>query len=375
MRDHEFLVLVGPSGCGKSTALRMIAGLEEITGGDLYIGDRRVNDIAPKDRDIAMVFQNYALYPHMTRLRQHGLRAEAARMPRRRRSSSACVGRRAMLGIERVSAAQAARAFRRPAAARRAGPRAGARATGLLARRAALEPGRQAARADARRDQPAAPATGNHLRLCHPRSGRGDDDGRPHRRHERRRHPAARHAPASSTTSPANLFVAGFIGSPAMDLFSARLLRGADGAQVVIGDGADARHAAACGTPAETIAGQATSDGRPVIAGIRPEDLRLAQRGQPTRSPATAEVRGASGQRAGGLSCARRRDGGVRTAETHGASVTARAGAGRTSSGRAGLAPAEPRTARLRSRDDRGLQINADRWLWEDFRRARDHPV
>src|SRR5918912_643385 len=66
IRDQEFLVLVGPSGCGKSTALRMIAGLEEITSGDLYIGDRRVNDVAPKDRDIAMVFQSYALYPHMS---------------------------------------------------------------------------------------------------------------------------------------------------------------------------------------------------------------------------------------------------------------------------------------------------------------------
>jgi multiple sugar transport system ATP-binding protein len=65
IRDKEFLVLVGPSGCGKSTTLRMIAGLEEITEGDLYIGDKRVNDVAPKDRDIAMVFQNYALYPHM----------------------------------------------------------------------------------------------------------------------------------------------------------------------------------------------------------------------------------------------------------------------------------------------------------------------
>ena len=64
--DKEFIVLVGPSGCGKSTTLRMIAGLEEITEGELYIGDRLVNDVAPKDRDIAMVFQNYALYPHMT---------------------------------------------------------------------------------------------------------------------------------------------------------------------------------------------------------------------------------------------------------------------------------------------------------------------
>ena len=79
--DREFVVLVGPSGCGKSTTLRMIAGLEEISRGDIYIGDRRVNDVAPKDRDIAMVFQNYALYPHMNvfdnmafglRLRKYG---------------------------------------------------------------------------------------------------------------------------------------------------------------------------------------------------------------------------------------------------------------------------------------------------------------
>jgi len=65
VKDKEFLVLVGPSGCGKSTTLRMVAGLEEITEGDIYIGDRLVNDVPPKDRDIAMVFQNYALYPHM----------------------------------------------------------------------------------------------------------------------------------------------------------------------------------------------------------------------------------------------------------------------------------------------------------------------
>ena len=66
IKDKEFIVLVGPSGCGKSTTLRMIAGLEEISEGELFIGDRLVNDVAPKDRDIAMVFQNYALYPHMT---------------------------------------------------------------------------------------------------------------------------------------------------------------------------------------------------------------------------------------------------------------------------------------------------------------------
>ncbi len=66
IKDKEFIILVGPSGCGKSTTLRMVAGLEEISSGELHIGDRLVNDVAPKDRDIAMVFQNYALYPHMT---------------------------------------------------------------------------------------------------------------------------------------------------------------------------------------------------------------------------------------------------------------------------------------------------------------------
>ena len=66
IEDKEFIVFVGPSGCGKSTTLRMIAGLEKITAGDLFIGDTLVNDVMPKDRDIAMVFQNYALYPHMS---------------------------------------------------------------------------------------------------------------------------------------------------------------------------------------------------------------------------------------------------------------------------------------------------------------------
>src|SRR6202453_3080456 len=66
IKEGEFMVFVGPSGCGKTTALRMVAGLEEISGGTVRIGERAVNDISPKDRDIAMVFQNYALYPHMT---------------------------------------------------------------------------------------------------------------------------------------------------------------------------------------------------------------------------------------------------------------------------------------------------------------------
>src|SRR3989337_2688292 len=66
VQDGEFMILVGPSGCGKSTLLRMIVGLEDITTGDMTIGDRRVNDLAPRERNLAMVFQNYALYPHLT---------------------------------------------------------------------------------------------------------------------------------------------------------------------------------------------------------------------------------------------------------------------------------------------------------------------
>src|ERR1044072_5590974 len=82
IKDGEFVVLVGPSGCGKSTALRMVAGLESITSGELRIGDRVVNDVEPKDRDIAMVFQNYALYPHMTVYDNIGFALKLARVPK-----------------------------------------------------------------------------------------------------------------------------------------------------------------------------------------------------------------------------------------------------------------------------------------------------
>lgn len=82
IEDKEFVILVGPSGCGKSTTLRMIAGLEEISKGELYIGDRLVNDVAPKDRDIAMVFQNYALYPHMTVFKNMAFGLELRKIPK-----------------------------------------------------------------------------------------------------------------------------------------------------------------------------------------------------------------------------------------------------------------------------------------------------
>src|SRR3954453_23393870 len=80
--DREFVVLVGPSGCGKSTTLRMIAGLEEISGGVIRIGERVVNEVPPKDRDIAMVFQNYALYPHMTVRENTGFALKLRKTPK-----------------------------------------------------------------------------------------------------------------------------------------------------------------------------------------------------------------------------------------------------------------------------------------------------
>ena len=87
--EGEFVVLVGPSGCGKTTALRMVAGLEEITSGEIRIGDRIVNELAPRDRDIAMVFQNYALYPHKIRLREPRVRVAHAQGAQGRSSAGA----------------------------------------------------------------------------------------------------------------------------------------------------------------------------------------------------------------------------------------------------------------------------------------------
>ncbi len=126
--DKEFLVLVGPSGCGKTTALRCLAGLEEITGGDIKIGDRVVNDVAPKDRDIAMVFQSYALYPHLSVYDNMAFGLKLRKVPKD-----------------------------------------------------ALEPGCQTARGNACRDQQAASAPANHLHLCDPRSDGSHDHGKSYR--------------------------------------------------------------------------------------------------------------------------------------------------------------------------------------------------
>ena len=179
--DGEFVVLVGPSGCGKSTLLRMIAGLENITAGEISIGDRVVNNAPPKERDIAMVFQNYALYPHMTvaanmafslKLRSAPQSRNRGRRQARRRDSRPDAAARPL----------SAPAFRRPAPARRHGPRHRARSASLSVRRTAVEPRRQAARADAHRDQGTASAPEDDDGLCHARPDRGHDNGRQDRR-------------------------------------------------------------------------------------------------------------------------------------------------------------------------------------------------
>ena len=140
--DGEFCVLVGPSGCGKSTLLRMIAGLEEITEGEIAIGGRVVNRVAPKERDIAMVFQNYALYPHMTVRDNMSFALALAKQPKS--VIEAHVKKAAdILGLGTLPRSLSAAAFGRPAPARGDGPRDRPRSAGVPVRRAAVEPRRR----------------------------------------------------------------------------------------------------------------------------------------------------------------------------------------------------------------------------------------
>ena len=199
--DGELLVLVGPSGCGKSTALRMIAGLEDISEGDLKIGGEVVNDLAPKDRDIAMVFQNYALYPHMSVRDNMGFALKL------RKEKPEEINRLRDRGREDprprgASRPQARQPLRRPAPARGHGPRDRARAEGLPHGRAALQPRRQAARRDARRGLAPAAAPRHDHGLRDPRPDRGHDPRPPRRRHARR-HPAAGRRAEGALREPA----------------------------------------------------------------------------------------------------------------------------------------------------------------------------
>ena len=145
VEDGEFLVLLGPSGCGKTTALRMVAGLESVTSGRILIGDRDVTRVLPKYRDIAMVFQSYALYPHMTVAENIGYPLKLRGVPEDEREAQVRDAA-AKVHLEDFLDRYPAAAVRRPAPARRARPRHRPPAERLPDGRAALQPRRQAAR-------------------------------------------------------------------------------------------------------------------------------------------------------------------------------------------------------------------------------------
>ena len=198
--DGEFVILVGPSGCGKSTTLNMIAGLEDITEGELRIGGKVVNQKAPKDRDIAMVFQSYALYPHMTVRENMGF---ALSWPRPRRTSSTRRSRRRPdPGPDSAPGPQAGQPVRRPAAAGGDGPGDRPRPVRVPDGRAAVQPGREAAGADAHRGVPDPAPARHHHGLRDARPDRGHDPGRPSRGHAQRPDCSRWRRRRNSTTGP-----------------------------------------------------------------------------------------------------------------------------------------------------------------------------
>ena len=143
IEEKEFIAFVGPSGCGKSTTLRMMAGFEEITGGELYIGGTKVNEVAPRDRGIAMVFQNYALYPHMTVEKNIGYGLKNMKMPADQIKKKVDWAIQ-LLGLEEYRYRKPKKPFRRPAAEGRPGPGHCEKPEGVPYGRAPVQPGRQA---------------------------------------------------------------------------------------------------------------------------------------------------------------------------------------------------------------------------------------
>jgi multiple sugar transport system ATP-binding protein len=265
--DGRFTVLVGPSGCGKSTLLRMIAGLEEITRGEIRIGGRVVNNVAPKERDIAMVFQNYALYPHMTVRDNMAFSLTLAKLPKatideKVRRAAEILGLQELLdryprqlsGGQRQRVAMGRAIVRDPQVFLFDEPLSNLDAKLRVQMRTEIKELHQRLKTTSvyvTHDQIEAMTMADQIVVM--RDGVVEQHGQPLELYDR----------------PANLFVAGFIGSPAMN-FLPGTLRYANGAtNVELAGGL--RVCAPDGVHGE--------DGRPVIYGVRPEHLTLADAG------------------------------------------------------------------------------------------------
>ena len=286
IEDGEFLVLVGPSGCGKSTALRMVAGLETISSGELRIGDRLVNDLPPKERDIAMVFQNYALYPHMTVEQNIGFALKLAKLPKaeiQKRVREAArtlqledwMGRKPaqLSGGQRQRVAMGRAIVRDPSVFLMDEPLSNLDAklrVQMRAEIAKLQRDLKTTTIYVTHDQIEAMTMGDRVAVM--REGRLQQVA----------------APEELYAEPANLFVAAFIGSPSMNLLEGNVASmGPDGAEVSLGEQTLA-------IPASVVAERPALAGyrdRPLVVGIRPEHLSDAARAPAGEAPA-ATLRG-----------------------------------------------------------------------------------
>jgi multiple sugar transport system ATP-binding protein len=281
IRDREFVVLVGPSGCGKTTTLRMVAGLESITSGEILIGETLVNHLPPMDRDIAMVFQNYALYPHMSvydnmafglKMRRFG-RAEIAQ---RVQEAAEILGigdylerkPRQLSGGQRQRVALGRAIVRHPQVFLFDEPLSNLDAKLRVQMRVELKKIHERLGTTAiyvTHDQVEAMTLGDRVVVM--KDGLVQQVGEP----------------LELYNEPANRFVAGFIGSPAMN-FAAVTLAQADGALWAVGEGIRIK------VPAEIGGRLRLNGGAQVILGIRPEDLRLASAGDPVELGVDAVV-------------------------------------------------------------------------------------
>lgn len=270
--DREFVVFVGPSGCGKSTTLRMIAGLEEITNGSLYIGDRLVNDVAAKDRDIAMVFQNYALYPHMTVYKNMSFGLELRKIPKdeiRKKVMEAAemldltayLDRKpkALSGGQRQRVALGRALVRDPAVFLLDEPLSNLDAklrTAMRAEILKLHKRLGTTFVYVTHDQTEAMTMGD--RICVMNKGQVQQFD----------------APQILFDNPANCFVAGFIGSPQMNFFRGTLQREAENWFFV--REVEGTKWILPSSEIKTLDPDRLQAGQAVILGIRPEGLRLS---------------------------------------------------------------------------------------------------